>query len=403
MMLPKVLPMDALVKQRMTQEAESPPWLLPQAVYIHIPFCAHHCCYCDFAVVAGKDHLADRYLDALGREMGAGQTQDTVHTIHLGGGTPTQLDHRQLERLLRILRQRYILATDGEFAVEANPNKLDDEKLALLATFGVNRLSLGAQSFQPPLLQLLERQHTPTEIEDVVARARRYFPNLSLDLIFGTPGQTLAQWQEDLQRVIALGIPHVSTYGLTYEKGTRLWKQQQRRRVIPLEEEAERTLYATAMDMLTAAGFEHYEISNFAKPGFRSRHNQVYWANYAYFGHGLGAARYSNGVRSVNTRDLDTYLRKTLAGDDPTQQREELPPEERARETAMLHLRRREGILREQFERQTGFALDTLCRRAIARNVERGLLQDTGTQVFLTREGKFLADSVCGDFLVAGV
>jgi oxygen-independent coproporphyrinogen III oxidase len=376
---------------------------LPHAAYIHIPFCAHHCGYCDFAVVAGKDHLADRYLDALAREMCAGEAQDPVNTIHIGGGTPTQLDLRQLERLLTILRQRYTLAPGGEFAVEANPNRLEDEKLALLASFGVNRLSLGAQSFQPPLLELLERQHTPDEIDDVVSRARRFIPNLSLDLIFGTPGQSLAQWQEDLQRVIDLGIPHVSTYGLTYEKGTRLWKQQQRRIVIPLEEEIERTLYAVAMDTLSAAGFDHYEISNFARPGFRSRHNQVYWANEAYFGVGLGAARYLQGVREVNTRDMDAYLRKVEAGEDPTQQREELAPEERARETAMLNLRRMEGIVREQFQHQTGYAIDALCGTAIVRNVQRGLLQDAGGSVFLTREGKFLADSVCGDFLATGI
>lgn len=406
--------MQGGVKQRMVSDSvsapETPPapgtpplWLHPQAAYVHVPFCAHHCCYCDFAVVAGKDHLADRYLDSLAQEMGVGLAHDVVHSIHIGGGTPTQLTLPQLERLLRDLRNRFSLAEGAEFAIEANPNLLSDEKLALLAAHGINRLSLGAQSFQPHLLQLLERQHQPAEIDDVVSRARRLIPNVSLDLIFGTPGQTLDQWHDDLQRVIDLGISHVSTYGLTYEKGTQLWKRVQRGLVLVQEEESERELYALAMDTLTAAGFEQYEISNFARPGFRSRHNQTYWANEAYFGYGLGAARYIGGVREVNTRDLEHYLRQASAGQSPTQQREELSPDERARETAMLNLRRLEGIVRAQFQEQTGFDIETLSGHAIARNVEYGLLTADEHHLALTREGKFLADSVCGDFLVPGV
>jgi oxygen-independent coproporphyrinogen-3 oxidase len=208
------------------------------------------------------------------------------------------------------------------------------------------------------------------------------------------PGQTSAEWQDDLQRALALQPDHIATYGLTYEKGTPLWKERQRGAVRPLDEEAELSLYAQAIDMLQAAGFEHYELSNFARPGRRCRHNGVYWANRAYFGFGMGAARYVNGRRELNTRNLGTYLRRTLAGMNPTFQTEELSPPERARETLALGLRRAEGVDRAEFRTQTGFDLDALAAAAIRRHVDLGLLHDDGVRVYLTRGGKYVADSV---------
>jgi oxygen-independent coproporphyrinogen-3 oxidase len=380
-------------------ETRTAPWLWPRAAYLHVPFCAHHCCYCDFAVVAGQDELAGRYLDALECELAALGEPQSVDTLFLGGGTPTHLAPVQLERLL-IAIKRWLPANVGhEFTVEANPASLTEDKIAMLADHGVNRVSLGAQSFHPQVLRVLERDHGADDIRRVVGTVRRRIGNVSLDLIFGVPGQSLAQWAADLRGALDLGIDHVSTYGLTYEKGTRLWKDRQRGWVTPIDEETELAMYLHAMDGLEAAGLEQYEISSFARPGRRCRHNQVYWANHAYFGFGLGAARYVNLCREVTTRDFQSYLRKALAGQSTVAQREMLDQEERARETLTLNLRRAEGIDRPAFRDQTGCDVDALVGPVIALHHEAGLLQDDGKRVWLTRQGKCVADAVAGSLM----
>jgi oxygen-independent coproporphyrinogen-3 oxidase len=372
----------------------APPWLWPRAAYLHVPFCAHHCGYCDFAIATGRDHLIEPYLDALASELAMLGTPQRVRTVFLGGGTPTYLSAGQLERLLVSVRRWLLLEEGHEFSVEANPGTLEIDKVKVLADYGVNRISLGAQSFHVPLLRVLDRDHGPTDVLRAVEWVRRRIANVSLDLIFGVPGQTEGQWREDLRRALALEPDHVSTYGLNYEKGTPLWKQRRRGEVRPLGEDEELRLYAAAIDGLEAAGFEHYEISNFARPGRRCRHNQVYWANHAYFGFGMGAARYVLGRREINTRDLQGYLRKIGNGEPATFQTEELEPEERARETLAIGLRRAEGINRAAFQNQTGFALDDVAGEAIVRHVDLGLLADDGQSVRLTRRGQYVADGV---------
>jgi oxygen-independent coproporphyrinogen-3 oxidase len=378
---------------------ERPPWWWPRAAYVHIPFCAHHCGYCDFAVAAGQDHLVDRYLDALAREIATLGTPQPVHTVFLGGGTPTHLSPPQLERLLGEVTRWLPLEPGGEFSIEANPASLTADKAAVLAAWGVNRVSLGAQAFRPELLRVLERDHGADDICRAVDLVRRHGSQVSLDLIFGVPGQSLDHWEADLKKALALGPDHLSTYGLTYEKGTRFWKQRQRGHLRPVEEEAERAQYELAMDVLTAAGFEHYEISSFARPGRRCRHNQVYWANEAYFGFGMGAARYVQGSRELNTRALQTYLRRTLAGAPATFQRERLGPEERARETMALQLRRADGIGRARFQRQTGIPLEAIAGDAVQRLAGMGYLEAAGDAVRLTRAGKCVADAVVEELL----
>jgi oxygen-independent coproporphyrinogen-3 oxidase len=373
---------------------EPPPWVWPRAAYVHVPFCAHRCSYCDFAIAVGHDDLRDRYVEALAAEIATLGRPQPVDTLFLGGGTPSHLTAGQLERLLGTLLRWLPPRPGHEFSVEANPDSLDRDKVKVLADHGVNRVSLGAQSFHPHLLRALGRDHAPDEIPRAVERARARIDNVSLDLIFGVPGQTLAEWDADLRRALELQPDHIATYGLTYEAGTPLWKERRRGAVRPLDEEAELGLYSHAIDTLEAAGFEHYELSNFARPGRRCRHNGVYWANGAYFGFGMGAARYVNGRRELNTRSLPTYLRRALAGEAPTFQAEELPPEERARETLALGLRRAEGVGRADFRAQTGYGLDSLAGPAIARHVELGLLRDDGERVCLTRSGNYLADSV---------
>src|SRR5260370_550312 len=307
-----------------TTNIQLAPWIWPRAAYIHIPFCAHHCGYCDFAVVAAQDHLMDLYLEALTAELSTLGQPQPVHSVFIGGGTPTYLDCRGLERLLVEIRRWFVSLSqspeprDFEFSVEANPGNLDGEKVRILADHGVTRISLGSQSFQPRLLRVLERDHAPEDVFRAVGVVKARISQVSLDLIFGIPGQTLVDWQRDLEQALALQPDHLSTYGLTYEKGTRLLKQRQLGEIHPLDEDTELAMYLPALDSLESAGFEQYEISNHARPGKRCRHNQVYWANEAYFGFGMGAARYIEDRRELNTRRIHEYIRSTMRRNPPT-------------------------------------------------------------------------------------
>src|SRR3954447_4234975 len=230
------------------------PWIWPRAAYVHIPFCAHKCGYCDFASLAGVDHLADRYLAALEREMAMMGAPQEVETIFIGGGTPTRLDAGQLRRLLAMVGRWFPLAAGGEWTVEANPGTLDEEKVDVLASGGVNRVSLGAQSFQPDLLRALERNHAPEEVERALDLVRPRFGRWSFDLIFGVPGSTPALWEADLETALGLGPAHLSCYGLVYEKGTALWKQERAGLVRPVDEDSERAMYEHTIDRLAAEG-----------------------------------------------------------------------------------------------------------------------------------------------------
>lgn len=373
---------------------DAPLWLHPCAAYLHIPFCAHHCGYCDFAIATGKDHLIDAYLDALIQEMATLEQPHSVETFFLGGGTPTYLSGPQLHRLFCAIEQWLPLQPGGELSIEANPDTLEKDKVRILAGHGVNRVSLGAQSFHADLLHVLERQHIPHQVERAFALLRPSIDQVSLDLIFGIPGQTLDQWQSDLEQAVGLGPDHLSTYGLTYEKGTPLWKQRQRGEVVPLTEDQELSHYRVAMDFLPAQGFEQYEISNFARPGAQCRHNLIYWANEAYLGFGMGAARYVQGRRELNTRDLATYLRRVGAGESPTFQSEQLEPFERAQETMAIQLRRVEGINRKRFAEQTGYSIEELVGDEVDRLMDQGLLMSQGDQICLTVPGREVADGV---------
>ena len=297
-------------------------------------------------------------------------------------------------------RRWFPLNPGGEYTVEANPGTLDAAKADALAEGGVNRVSLGAQSFRPASLAVLERNHGPEEVPRALDLVRPRFPRWSIDLIFGVPGSTVDDWRRDLEMALALGPDHLSCYGLVFEKGTALYKQQREGSVHELDEEAERSMYEFTIDRLESAGLAMYEISNYARPGHESTHNLAYWANNSYYGVGLGAARYVDGVRASNTRDMSAYLKRVEAGDDPTGPSERLDPEARARETAVLMLRRTAlGIDRPDFAARTGRDLDALAGPAVARNVAIGLLADDGRRVRLTREGIFLADGVMCDLL----
>ena len=228
------------------------------------------------------------------------------------------------------MRRWFPLAKGAEVSVEANPADLDDARLAVLEQNGVNRLSIGGQSFDASKLQLLERDHTGERLSTAIKAAQARFPSVALDLIFGTPGESAAMWQRDLATALDLGVEHVSAYGLTFERGTAFWKRLIEGELGRLDEELERSLYAAAIDTLVAAGFEHYEISNFAAPGHRCRHNETYWSGDGYFAVGPGAAHYLDGRREMNHRSTSTWLKRVLGGTSPVAESETLSPEDRA-------------------------------------------------------------------------
>lgn len=371
----------------------------PRAAYLHVPFCRHRCGYCNFTLVARRDDLVPAYLDALQRELSQLGQPRPVDTLFFGGGTPTHLSPDALEQLLTLAARWFPLAADGEFSVEANPLDLDPRRLELLARFGVNRLSLGVQSFADAKLQLLERDHRRAAIEEAVARARPYVRSLSLDLIFGVPGESLEAWQADVEAALALGPDHLSTYGLTIEKGTQFWNRAQRGELASLPDELERTMYEWTADRLTSAGWEHYEVSNFARPGFRCRHNETYWLGRPYFAAGPGAARFVEGRREVNHRSTSTYIRRLQAGLSPVAEWEELNAEDAARERLVFGLRRLEGVEARQFQLETGFSVDQLAARPLQKYVPLGLFQWDGVRLQLTRAGLLVSDSLWPAFL----
>ena len=371
----------------------------PKAAYIHVPFCAHRCGYCNFTVISGRDDLVNAYLDAIEVELSGLGEPRPVETIFFGGGTPTQLPPDGLERLLETVARWFPLSPGGENTVEANPADLKQDDLARLAAHGVTRISLGAQSLDAGKLGILERDHRGNDVRRAVELGRRYVTSVSLDLIYAVPGETLEAWTRDLAAAIALEPNHFSIYGLTYERGARFWSRRRRGELKTVDEATEAAMYEAALDQLTRAGFEHYEISNFARTGHRCRHNETYWTGQEYYAAGPGAARYVSGTRSVNHRSTTTYLNRVLAGRSPIAESETLLPEDRARETLVFGLRRLEGVDGEAFIRQTGYRIEDLAGKPVSRFVELGLLERRETRLRLTRRGLLVSDSMWPHFL----
>mgnify|MGYP003619559092 CR=1 FL=1 len=377
----------------------------PDAAYVHVPFCRRRCGYCNFTLIADRDDLVEAYLAALERELQSLETPRPVSTLFLGGGTPSHLAPTQLERLLAIVRKWFPLRAGYEFSLEANPHDVDDARLDVLCAGGVGRLSVGGQSFDAAKLRLLERDHAPDDVCRAVERARSRGLTTSLDLIFGAPGETSAAWHRDLDAALALRPEHLSLYGLTFERGTTFWSRLRRGELQPPGEEVERQLYLAAIERLTAAGYEHYEVSNFALPGYQCRHNSVYWQAREYYAAGPGASRYVGGVRETNHRSTTTWLARVNAGRSPVADSERLPPEDRAREALVLGLRRRAGIDCRAFAAEFGYDVDSLESRELRRLIETGLLErtatseDAGDHLRLTPEGLLLADYVWSRFL----
>lgn len=399
------MPLEPAATAAATEQAESPQTgsgqagARPRAAYVHVPFCARRCGYCNFTLVAGRSDLVEPYLAALERELEMLGGPLAIETLFFGGGTPTQLEPDALRRLLELVRQHFVPSASAEISVEANPADLTAEKVALLADYGVNRLSLGAQSFDADKLRVLQRDHRREDIRRAVATARPRIRSLSLDLIFGVPGETLDTWRSDLEAAVALEVDHLSTYGLTFEKGTAFYAQRLRGELAEPGEEVQAQQYCHAIDRLAAAGFEHYEVSNFARPGHRCRHNEVYWAGEFYEAAGPGAARYVGFSRQTNHRSVFTWLKRLQEGQSPVAQRETLSPEDRAREALVLALRRCEGIDRAAFVRRFGYQIDQLAGPQLKQWTGQGLVLDRDGRVRFTRAGLLVSDALWPEVL----
>ena len=302
--------------------------------------------------------------------------------------------------LIGDVRARFALPDDAEVTTEANPDPSLAGRLAGLRAAGVNRLSIGVQSFDPRELRVLGRRHTAADVGDAVRAARDAgFGNLSVDLIFGVPGQTEETWAASLDAAVALEVEHVSCYGLTIEEGTPYATWFARDPSAFAAESLEARMYEIAIDRLRTAGFEHYEISNWAKPGFRSQHNAIYWANDPYLGLGVGAASYLGGVRSTHTRDLDAYCEAALAGTPIPGESERLEGAKRAGEAIMLALRTAEGVDLAAFRERYGIDVHQRYRSVVGDLVAAGVLAADPARLRLTERGRFVANDVCGAFL----
>ena len=374
----------------------------PKSLYVHVPFCEGKCRYCDFYSVVPSPGAIGRYLDALRVEIDLVQPQasGTFETVYIGGGTPTVLAEAELAELLAVVRDAFEIATDAEVTVEANPGTLSVAKLRVLKDCRVNRLSIGAQSFEDRLLRILGRRHRAGEITDALEAARAEgLTNLSLDLIFGVPTQTVADWMHDLEKLLTCDVPHVSTYSLTYEKGTPLADALERGELTRVDEEDDLRMYETVIDTLAANGYDHYEISNFARPGFACRHNEVYWANASYLGLGPSAVSYLDGERRRNVASVEAYAERLGTGALPVDFAERLDAERRARETVVMNLRRTRGINVAAFRRHTGFDVLRLVARELEVLSRQELVAVDEETICLTRRGRMVADTVLSELV----
>ena len=371
----------------------------PTSAYVHIPFCTQICYYCDFSKVFIKNQPVDAYLEHLLQEY---TCYDIKHlqTLYIGGGTPTALSAKQLEFLLAELTKKLDLSLLEELTIEANPGDLDPDKIAVLKDSQVNRVSLGVQTFDNKMLKKIGRSHQEQHIYDNIRHLKQAgFDNISIDLIYALPGQTMDQVKENVAKAIDLDIPHMSLYSLILENHT-VFMNRMRRGKLPLpKEELEAEMFEYIIEELEKAGFEHYEISNFSKPGFESRHNLVYWDNAEYYGLGAGASGYVDGIRYKNHGPIRHYLEAVEAGKARITE-EHLTLEEKMEEELFLGLRKKTGVSKARFEEKFGVSFDQRYGQVVASLTEQGLLVPDDKQVRMTKRGLFLGDTVAEKFIL---
>ena len=370
-------------------------------IYIHIPFCRSRCTYCGFYSTTGLD-LRQRYVDAVCWELSIRGTE--ASTIYLGGGTPSQLTIQQLRQIFEALYIYNKVEKDTEVTIEVNPDDITEEFAKALTTLPVNRISMGIQTFDDQRLRFLRRRHNSDQAVNAVKTLRHAgFQNISIDLMYGFPDETLDEWMSDLSQAIALNVEHISTYCLMIEEDTPLYQQFQQGHIVEPNEELERQMYEVLIDQLQAAGYEHYEISNFARTGYRSRHNSSYWTGIPYIGIGAAAHSYDLKSRSWNVADIHQYIEGMERGE-RVYEEEVLDDDTRYNDTITVALRTKEGINLSQLTKEYH---DYLIKNA-RRYIDDGLLElkdvgDSSSQtphLRLTRRGLFVSDMVMSDLMM---
>ena len=371
----------------------------PSSAYVHIPFCTQICYYCDFSKVFIKNQPVDAYLEHLIQETRSYEI-GKLRTLYIGGGTPTALSAQQLAYLLTELPKVMDLSEVEEITIEANPGDLDPDKIAVLKDSQVNRVSLGVQTFDNKMLKKIGRSHQEQDIYDNIRHLKQAgFDNISIDLIYALPGQSMDQVKENVAKAIDLDIPHMSLYSLILENHT-VFMNRMRRGKLPLpKEELEAEMFEYIIEELEKAGFEHYEISNFSKPGFESRHNLVYWDNAEYYGLGAGASGYVDGIRYKNHGPIRHYIEAVEAGKARITE-EHLTLEEKMEEELFLGLRKKTGVSKARFEEKFGVSFDQRYGQVVASLTEQGLLVPDDKQVRMTKRGLFLGDTVAEKFIL---
>jgi len=376
----------------------------PQAVYIHIPFCTNKCYYCDFNSYVLKGQPVDAYLDALEREMELTVNQlpptSGIRSVFVGGGTPTVLTPPQMEKFLKLVAAYFPTgSSDLEFSMEANPGTTDEEKLAAMKEGGVNRISFGVQSFDNALLERIGRIHNTDDVYRSLENARKVgFTNMSIDLMFGLPKQTVEVMESTLEEALKLDLKHYSIYSLKVEEHTLFYNLYQKNELPLPDEDEELAMYQLIMRKLEQAGYAQYEISNFAKPGFESRHNTTYWRNEPYYGLGAGAHGYARGMRQVNVKGVQAYIDAAAKGL-PILERLEVSEQEAMEDFMMVGLRLLEGVKKADFRSQFGREIEDTFGATIQSLLAKGLLEQSDEGYRLSKQGLLLGNEVFGSFL----
>lgn len=383
--------------------------MTPLGLYLHIPFCSRRCSYCDFNTYTSLDGLRPAYAAALAAEIRqvAGQERRSAETVFFGGGTPSLMSPQQMALVLSTLHDCFAITANAEVTMECNPGSVDLAYLQAMRGLGVNRLSFGAQSAVSAELTLLDRDHTFQTVIDTIANARRAgFDNLSVDLIYGVPGQTLASWQQSVEAVLALDIEHISLYCLTIEPGTPMMRWLKGGQIGAPDPDLAADQYEMACDLMRHAGFEHYEISNWSKPGRACAHNLIYWRNQQYLGLGAGAHGHADGIRYHVVKQPRVYIRRVEAGggswplSSATADQTTLTQRDQIGETMMMGLRLlNEGISLAAFEQRFGQDIHQIYAAEIEKFTQWALLIEKDGALMLTEKGWFLSNSVFSEFI----
>ena len=369
------------------------------SAYVHIPFCTQICYYCDFSKVFIKNQPVDAYLQALIREFERYDIKQ-LRTLYIGGGTPTAITAQQLDYLLTNLTKNLDLSVLEEFTIEANPGDLTEDKIEVLKQSAVNRVSLGVQTFNDKQLKQIGRSHNEAQIYDTIASLKEAgFDNISIDLIYALPGQTMSDVKENVAKALALDIPHLSLYSLILEHHTVFMNKMRRGKLNLPQEDLEAEMFDYIITENEKNGFEHYEISNFTKPGFESRHNLMYWDNAEYYGVGAGASGYIAGVRYRNQGPIQHYLKAVSEGNARLSE-EVLTKEEMMEEELFLGLRKKSGVSIAKFEERFGISFEERYGQVVAELRQQGLLVPDDEMIRMTKKGLFLGDTVAEKFII---